>query len=208
MATVAAVFRSGGGVYDERWVRALAEGIDLWAGDARFICLSDVQIDGIDTAPLDRDWPGWWAKMELFRPGLFGGPVLYMDLDTLPVGRLDDLLFYSGDFAMISDFYRPHLAQSGVMAWTPGARTDEIWRAFEDDPQKAMSGFRGDGEFIRDAAHDADRLQDLYPGHIVSYKVHATDGPGAARLVCGHGDPRFSSPSAGWAHDLWSERTP
>jgi len=67
-----------------------------------------------------------------------------------------------------------------------------------------MKTHRGDGRWIHGHVLEADQLLDLYPGHIVSFKVHAREEPPeGARIVCGHGRPRFSSPSAGWAHEHW-----
>jgi hypothetical protein len=33
----------------------------------RFICLTDMDIPGVEPRPLRDDLPGWWSKMELFR---------------------------------------------------------------------------------------------------------------------------------------------
>lgn len=204
MTTIACVLRSGG-VYDLSWVYALKRAVARHAGDYRFVCLTDAQgLPPVWTVPLEHNWPVWWAKLELFRPGVVEGPVLYLDLDTLPVGDLSDLLAYDGPFAMLSDFYRPHRAQSGVMAFTPGMLTEHLWSEFSRDPVSAMEKFRGDGEWLHAHAGDVARLQDLFPGQIVSFKVHAKrKAPEGARLVCGHGQPRFSDPAAGWAHKEW-----
>src|SRR5690606_28347529 len=95
-------------------------------------------------------------------------------------------------------------AQSGVMAFTPGDYTRELWEAFFARHREHVRKFRGDGEWLN-AHTKPDRLQDLFPGQIVSFKVHATKGPPrGARLVCGHGKPRFSDPAAGWAHQAWA----
>lgn len=50
-----------------------------------FICLTDRPDQVPGGVALQHDWPGWWAKLELFRPGLFadGEQVLYFDLDTV-----------------------------------------------------------------------------------------------------------------------------
>lgn len=207
MITIATVLRSGGPVYDERWVHALRAGVaEYLKAPHRFVCLSDVEVPGVETAPLAHDFPGWWAKIELFRPGVFEGPTLYMDLDTLPVGWLLDLTTYDGPLAMLSDFNRPRLAQSGVMAFRPGPVTEALWEDWIKRPGDHMSAYRGDGEWLHDHTNP-DRLQDLFPGQIVSFKLHARgDAPGGARLVCGHGRPRFTEQKAGWAHAMWSER--
>lgn len=206
MITVACVLRPGGD-FDARWVRALQAGVERHLSlEHRFVCLTDAPIEGVIHQYLLHDWPGWWSKMELFRPGLFRGRVLYLDLDTLIVGALDGVAGYDGSFAMLSDFYKPERPQSGVMAFRPSDVTRGIWETFSADPESAMRDYRGDGEWL--AAHtEPDRLQDAFPGQIVSLKVHARDAvPDGARLVCGHGDPRFSDAAAGWAHETWSER--
>lgn len=222
MTTVACVLKLGGD-FDRSWVFALRAGVCEFAPEHRFVCLTDdAQLNlaadyanpPIERVELRHGWPKWWSKLELFRPDVFDGdgPVLYMDLDTLPVGDLSDLMDYAGRMAMITDVYdaaKPaakRRLQSGVMAWTPGPHTAAIWAEWTRDPPGHMKRYRGDGEFIAAQVPDADRLQDLYPGQIVSLKREAKKGPPeTARLICGHGNPRLSKPAAGWAHDVWAD---
>lgn len=205
---VACVLRSGGD-YDPGWVYALKRGVARHLpGPYRFACLTDVSSVPPQWAfPLRYTWPGWWSKLELFRPGLFpeGELVLYLDLDTLVVGDLSDLAAYPGEFGMMTGIYHDIL-QSGVMAFRPGDLTREVWETWSEAPRRYMRRFRGDGRFLSDLLEGrADRLMDLYPGQMVSFKEEAREGPPpGARLVLGHGQPRFSSPRAGWAHEEWS----
>lgn len=205
MTTVACVLRTGG-IYTPAWFWRISRGLlEHMSAPYKLMCLTDSpSLSAAWAIKLEHNWPGWWSKLELFRPGLFEGPVIYLDLDTLVLGDLADIARYRGPFAMLSDFYRPTEAESGVMAWTPGHATDAIWEAFTRDPFRAMQKYRRDGRFI--AEHSTpDRLQDRYPGQIVSLKVHCKQGPPAgARLCCGHGKPRFSEPAAGWAHEVWA----
>ncbi len=221
MVTVACVLRSGGD-FDATWVRALEAGVRAHLPPLyrlpepiRFVCLSDVEVP-CEHIPLLHDWPGWWAKVALFEPGLFEGPVLYLDLDTLVVGDLSDVVSYRGPFAMIAGFFESRrgrkVGQSGVMAWTPGEHTEAIYRAYLARPRSRPHGrsrYRGDADFIR--AHvKHEYLQDLFPGQIVSLKKHcrpprAKGPPPGARVVCGHGRPRLSDPAAGWAHKHWRQ---
>lgn len=133
-----------------------------------------------------------------------------MDLDTLPVDDLSDLAGYRGDFALIDDLNpRAKIRQSGVMAYRagPGTYAADLYERFCRRDFEYMRDYRGDGEWLNAFAHDPDILQSLYPHQIVSYKLHARQGPTpGARLVCGHGEPRFSDPRAGWAHQLWRSR--
>jgi hypothetical protein len=203
---VACVYRSGGD-FTAADVAALRRGVSAHLPlPHRFVCLTDrtAEVDAlgmdIDAVALSHDWRGWWAKMCLF--GFpFDGPTLYFDMDTVIVGDPSEFASYTGPLAMLSDFYRPDFAESGVMAFTPGPVTDAVWRAFVANPTAAMrSG--GDGKFIRAQAPSADRLQSLYPGQLVSYKVHCLPKggvPAGARVVCFHGKPRPSSlPADHW----------
>lgn len=209
---VATVLRSGGD-YGPKWVYALKAGIAAYLKTPhRFVVLADMDVPGVDSHHLAHDWPGWWSKIELFTPGLFDGPVLYMDLDTLPVGWLLDLVSCPKDLALLSDLWHPERAQSGVMFFRPGPHTRWLYEGFESSPQAVMRRFRGDGEYVASRVPGAARLQDLYPGQIVSLKPRHEPGrrwserPENARLVCGHGNPRLSDPRAGWAHEMWRER--
>jgi hypothetical protein len=201
--TVACVLRSGG-VYTPEWVTKLQQTVASHVAGHSFVCLTDMGVPGTACIRLRHLWPGWWAKLALFEPGLFPGPVLYMDLDTLPVGDLTELASYAGPLALLSDFNLPGLAQSGVMAWTEGELTERLWHAWIKDPAGHMQRYRGDGQWLHAHAGPVDRLQALYPGQIVSFKRHARDAPPeGARLVCAHGRPKFNEPAAGWAYEAW-----
>jgi hypothetical protein len=202
--TVACVLRLGGD-FSPEWVWALKRAVGRHLHvEHEFRCISDAPAIGMWRIPLAHPWPRWWAKLALFEPGTFTGPVLYMDLDSLPVGDLCDLASYAGPLALLSDLYQPRNPQSGVMAWTPGPHTDTLWHTWMQNPAGHMRKYRGDGEWIGAHAGKTDRLQTLYPGQIFSLKREAKKGPPpGARLVCGHGKPRLNTPAAGWAHRAW-----
>lgn len=202
MITVACVLRSGGD-YAPEHVWALQRGVDkhLQAPHV-FRVLTDYEGFGAESIPLQAALPGWWSKLELFRPAAFSGRVLYFDLDTMLVGAIDDLAGYWGRFAMLEDFFKPGAGQSGVMVWTPCAETEAIWRGFSVDPVRNMRAFKngGDGSFIDAYVDSAALLQRIFPGQIVSYKqcIFPSDVvPDGARVVCFHGYPRP------WTTSLW-----
>lgn len=216
--TIACVLRSGGD-FTASWVDALRRGLNIWAPKGyRFVCLTDDPAVGIWGVPLKHpEWPGWWAKPHIFDPGLFrrGTRVLYLDLDTLVVGKLDDIGSYTGPLACLSDFYQGRkMIGSGVMAWTVGEHTERIYTDFVSQAERLISGAGRSDYFYRRYMADADRLQDLYPGQIVTLKPiddspdpKKHGAPKGARIVAGHGRPRLSDPAAGWAHGLWEDRT-
>lgn len=184
---LATVLRSGGDFRAEH-VGRLAAMVERHAPGLQMVCLSDQPVP-CARIPLRHGWPGWWSKIELFRPGLFLGPVLYLDLDTDIVA--DPRPLARERFTMLADFYRPERPASGAMAWT-GAPPTEIYERFCADPDRHMRECRhrdrwGDQGFIA-AQITPDRFG---PPEIVSYKAHCRSGvPEDARVVCYHGKPR------------------
>lgn len=207
---VATVLRSGGPTYTPSWVWALKRGLnEHMTGDWRFRVLSDLPLNQW-RAPLVYDAPGWWAKVGLFGPGVFPRDelVVYLDLDTLVTGDLSFFRDYSDNLAVLSDFYRPKEMATGVMAFRPGPHTEGIFEAFVQDPAGIMAQHRSRSDHWYARYMDRpDRIQDLFPGRVASFKVHGRTGvPEGCAVLCGHGKPRFSDPSARWAHDFWKER--
>jgi hypothetical protein len=197
---IACVLRSGG-IYTPAHVRRLQAQCERFAPGEAFTCLSDVPIHGVDVRPLVHGWPGWWSKLELFRPSVFdvGTRVLYLDLDTTILGDIGDLLAQTAPFVALEDFYRrPPLVPfrgiaSGLLQWTAGERGD-IFEDFAANPDGIMrwAGHGGDQRVVeRIMIGRATFWQDVVPDQVVSYKVHCRSGvPPAARVVCFHGYPK------------------
>ena len=184
------VLRSGGDFTPEHVKRLQAQLAAV--GETDFACLSDVAIEGVETIELLHDWPGWWAKMELFRPDL-RGDFLFLDLDVSIVGPIEDLDV--GRLALMRDVYRPGGLQSAVM-FLPESERGVIWPEWSRSPEQWRARYRrgGDQAFLeRFWLRRAKRLQDLAPGRVVSYKADVRDGrglPESARVICFHGKPR------------------
>ncbi len=174
------VLRSGGDYLPEHVQRLAAMVPGL-------VALSDVPIDGVPTIPLAYDWPGWWAKMELFRPDI-AGHVFYADLDTtilrMPAMPMRD--------TVLTDFGDPMVIGSGLMFVTAATRA-KIWRDWIRCPEAHMERHRkwpaGDQGFLLPYLRDAARWQRL--ARVYSWKVHCKRGiPADADVVCWHGKPR------------------
>ena len=121
-----------------------------WAPDVPFVALSDVEVD-CDRIPLKENWPGWWAKLELFENFT---SAFYLDLDTVIQGPFLEALEYAHRFTMLSDFYQPKLSASGVMAWNGDySYLTEKFRKAPKMVMKAYSSFPkwGDQGFVRDS---------------------------------------------------------
>ena len=172
MLSVVCVF-SPGPTYNrshvERLERLVAQNMSQ---PYKFVCLDD------------SPFPGWWAKISLFQPGRFSGRVLYLDLDTTTVGRLDDLADYPYPFCAIRDYLSLSL-NSSVMSWTAGV-ADHIYMNFTES-QLGRRG--GDQVYITEQMP----MVACFPRNWVpSYKVDTLRGheTKAARVRVYHGRPK------------------
>lgn len=212
MRTVLCVLKSGG-IYDAEWVRKLRDGVARNLSlEYRFACLSDVEVP-CERIALQHDWPGWWSKLELFRPGVVTGPTLYLDLDTVITGPLGELFNTPHDFAMLRNFYDRKRVGSGVM-WFKDAESvpAQVYTKFAKMPEcyiqhheRTKNGaYIGDQAFISDAlGGKVDVLTDHFRG-IRGYKYHCTLGlPKDTSVVCFAGLPRPPDVKADWMMRNW-----
>lgn len=183
MHTVATVLRSGGH-YAADYVERIKADLEKHSPGVRLVCLSDCDVP-CKRIPLIHNWPGWWSKIELFRPRLFRGHVLYLDLDTVIVGDIAPL--FRDRFTALPDFYRPNEGiGSGVMAWRGGM--SHLYAEFAKAPDRWMGRCTtrqcwGDQGFIQSHAA-AERFGD----DAQSAKIQGDRRK--ARVICFHGQPR------------------
>lgn len=164
----------------------------------RFACLSDCDVSGVDTIPLKHDWPRWWPIIEVFRPGLFDGRVLYLDLADLIVGDLAPLASQPG-FVVAPEPIVPGPGKmcSGVMLFS--ATDNEIYKRFD---RGAITRLRGDQDWIAELRPYARKFRHDW---VISYKGHCVlrKRPiGDARIVLFHGIPKPPQAEQ-WVRDLW-----
>jgi hypothetical protein len=210
-ATIACVLRSGG-IYTPEWVHRLKQGIGRHASaPPRFVCLSDVDVPGVEVLPLREGWPGWWSKIELFRPRLLTAPTLYLDLDVVIVGDIAPLVSACDRFTMMHERGKADYFNSSAMAWT--GDMSHVFDAFSRNPAVHMERFRshpriGDQAFISDLLMREDRPPRTFRGAlgydaIVSYKRdRCEDGPPPkACVVSFHGRPKPCEIAGGWIAD-------
>lgn len=201
--TVACVFRRSAD-YTPEYVHKLRDMVARHLhAPHHFVCLTNEKV-GVETIPLVTKWPGWWAKLELFRPRLFNGPVLYMDLDTVIVGDITDIALAKYDFAACTNWKgdRHDVISSAVMAWDGTVDHSNIFSTFTPAmiPQYEKSWARwGDQGWIQDhLKRPFESLLLRWPGRFVHTKTnvwkgrHATnvDAPKGASVVCFSGKPR------------------
>lgn len=182
--------------YDYDYVERMAANLRRLNLDVNIHCLHDEAetapvIDRVTFVPMLHKLPGWWSKLNLFYQCAEG--FVYVDLDTVFTGDIS-WLWRLEHSHLLSDLYKPALAQSGVMQFSASdARyVQSVVAAFGF--QYVQTEFRGDGEFLHWAVgHRVGRLQDVAPGQIVSYKasrVAERGVPPGASIVCFHGQPR------------------
>lgn len=203
--TVACVYRQGNGFIDEYVYRLRDAVTKHCAAPHRFVCLTNHKLVGIETIPFARgkQLNGWWLKLELFRAGLFAGPVVYFDLDTLILGDITDIVTDSYGFACLSNWKGggTHIS-SAIMAWDGTEDLSHLHTTFDKKmvPQYEKSWERwGDQGYIQDyLGRPWTSMLTRFPGRIVHYKTHCRgknkEFPGGAprgsSIVCFSGQPR------------------
>lgn len=210
MLTFLCVLRSGG-IYTAEWVRKLRDGVARHMSlPHRFACLSDVDVP-CERIPLAHNWPGWWSKVELFKPGIVAGPSVFFDLDTVIVGPLAPLASLDLDYAMI-DLRGNGWAQLGAMfLQRPPAA---VYERFFAKPEELMGYYKrhAKGQYVGDQAlfkdvigSDVPKLTDMLPGFFRSFKLHCRSGiPRGTSVVCFHGKPRPSEVNERWMLEAWA----
>lgn len=148
MLTVACVLSTPSSTYNKDWVYRLKAGVaEHLSIPHRFVCLTnEAAIESVDVLPLTDSLPGWWAKIELFKPGQFDGPVLFFDLDTLACGSLDPLAGPWKGLVMLKDSpLFPDAFGSGIMWFDPtkDSKLAAIYENFIRDPEGAMEEYSG-----------------------------------------------------------------
>lgn len=177
MITFACVWRDHG-YYTAEWITKLAAGVKRhYPHPHRFVCLTDYAepIEGAETIKLEHNWPKYWSKIELFRPNLFDGPVMYFDLDVLITGSLEPLVQDWPNMVMITD-HLPEIDNSSMMYWDARDSFYEgIYLNFAGTPERFMrihaakehvADF-GDqeyiGHYLKRGGRPAMRWQDILP---------------------------------------------
>ncbi len=174
--------------------------------DVHFYCLADCRVPLVATLPSVSGFKGWWAKVELFRSGLFGpnDQVFFFDLDTVITGNLDKLLRSRPRFAMMKPFNPKAYRSSCLMSWH-GDYSD-VYKSFmqqfgaeaqkEENRRHGIAWYRGDQRYISDAVEKLYHIKiGIVNDHVnmASYKHHCREGgrpPDGTDIVCFHGDPQ------------------
>ena len=181
--------------YVQKLQRGVARNLDQ---PHRFVCFTDQHLP-VDTLPLAPGLTGWWNKLQLFAPWAFthGERVLYLDLDNIVVGGLDELAEHKGVIWLDDWGWKTRVYGSGVMVWDAGEH-EEVWTTFEAG--RSDIGLHGDQDWLTQIGG----WERLPPGLCRSYKYECRDSvPQGTRVVCTHGTPKPHQILTGWVPQAW-----
>ncbi|TNC82365.1 MAG: hypothetical protein C9356_04950 [Oleiphilus sp.] len=199
----------------------------------RFICFTE-DPEGLDAGvehwPLPEfEEPPWeyarvcsaWRKLALFKPGLakMQGRVLFLDLDVVIVGPLDDFFAFGGTVAMIENWYQPgqQVGQASVMCFDAGGPRALLER-YQADPLSVLKRYPTEQAYISGALGEdcyffPDAWCRSYKKHCMPQGMHKFFGsenhlPEGARILVFHGRPNPPDAIVGqWGKDFpWYKR--
>lgn len=210
MLTVICVLKAGG-PYDASWVAKLERAVERHLSvPYHFVCLTDMEVS-CEKIPLKHDWPGWFAKIELFRPGVIDGPTLYLDLDSVLVGSIDSIADLPYDFAMLRNLNDSSKASSAVMWFREPPH--HVYTTFAENPEHYMAEYAkanggvyiGDQAFIWDAMdRKVPLFSDEFPKLIRSYRRHCQNGiPAGCAMVQFGGPLKPDNVKDAWVKEAW-----
>jgi hypothetical protein len=187
--------------YDETWAEKLYRGVSRnLSNPFRFVLYTDRR------RPLG-EWctqiimrtthPGY---IDCLQPYELDEPMILMGLDTVIVGQIDHLAEYAlagGKLALPRDPYNHRRACNGVAVVPVGMQ--DVWHERHKYPDDMAA--------VRAVPHAY--LDDLWPGHVISYKVDMRDRnlkepPPDTRIVYFHGVPKMHMMTeAAWIKQHW-----
>jgi len=200
-------FRGREHVYNEAWVSRLERMVhNHLPGLDRFVCLSNTGVP-CERIPLITDWHGWWAKLELFRPGLFEGRVLYLDLDLVIMHSLEDLIQYPAPFVVVKAFkpvsnkIQPETIckfNSSVMAFDAG-EGEELFLEFVP---YIRYNLRGDQDWL---AYRFPTIATFPSGWITKlrYLKNGKPNPENRIVLCMPGKNEVACKKYPWVKEIW-----
>lgn len=179
--------------YSPAWVTRLRDMVSAWLPEPhRFVCLSNVDVPGVETLPLTTGWPGWWAKLEVFNPALdLGARVLYLDLDVFVTGDLTPIVEFPAPFALMPPSHvfsglKPRVLpgvvrryQASCMVFDPPQGRE----LFEDCDSQVRARFRSDQDWT---GHRLPDCEIMPPAWFAKASQCRNGVPADVRVVLAH----------------------
>jgi len=186
-------------------------------GDFQMVCLTD-DATGIRSEVLCRPIPaldlnlkpgqrdGAWKKLTTFEADLHGlrGTALFLDLDVVIMGSLDDFFTQAGEFLIIHDYPRfwrfgtRIVGNSSVYRFRLGAHADAL-AYFREHMAEVQREYRNEQDFLSHYLHKQGKLNYWPAKWCPSFKYHSIPAwpanywrapvvPEGARIVIFHGE--------------------
>jgi len=176
-------------VYSNLDVIRLKRGVENFLTlDHNFVCLTDRDDIETPTITLIGNTPSWWAKLELFRPHLFETPVLYIDLDMVICGKLDEMIdhFFGNTFMLLGDS-RKSVMGSG-MIYFEGDHS-HLWHTYNRNPIEFQKKYSkkpryGDQAFLEDNTSFMAMNETVNPKWFQKLLPSTVPNPESKILVC------------------------
>lgn len=209
------------GIFTPEWGDKLYRGCRRnWDGDFRLVMLTDYPRDQfkepVECVPYwykpHRD--SWMGITEVFRPDMPFDHAVFMGLDTIITGSLEDIGSWRGDVAMVRDPWQQHATCNALVSFRREAVT-HLWDKYIADPVAADKASRirwsrdhgSEMVYWRDEYEgEIEHLDEWFPGQLLSYKVHVRKDPGllpAARVVYFHGKMKPHEVNEPWVSQHW-----
>jgi len=196
------------GVYTPEWVDRLYRGISRnYDGKFNFICLTDQNYqfkEPIEAVRFKRsvDQYGWMSLMEMYRPDLCTGKRFTIGLDTIITGSINDIFDYDAKIALCQDPIFPETVCNAVTICNDDF-CEEFWNLWTGDEYNILQTNKlniGGGPpassemvLLRNSYGDSPRLDTIFKGKILSYKVHIinhTERLKDSSIIYFHGSPK------------------
>jgi hypothetical protein len=186
------------------------------SGSFKFVCLTD-SAEGIRAEVLCRPIPSLdlpagspergWTKLTTFSADLAeligaaqGSPTLFLDIDVVIVGAMDEFFSTPGEFVIIHDYKRPWriTGNSSVYRFALGAHPD-VLDYFRGNFDQIRQEFRNEQAYLSDFIHRQGKLQYWPAAWCPSFKYHSIPRwptnywrepfvPEGARVIIFHGE--------------------
>ncbi|KAJ8598581.1 hypothetical protein CTAYLR_001711 [Chrysophaeum taylorii] len=201
--------------YDAGYVNRLYRAVSRHTDATRFVCFTDDARD-VDAEckelPPQRFLRGWWLKAYLFssEAGL-EGRVLYVDLDTVVLGPLDEFFEVKTSSACVlgtdslANERRDGGYNSSLMLWVAGNFGGLIYDLLSEDffATLANAVYKFD-HWLEMLFDDLPTFQDRLPGRVVDYVEDRLPPAGASIVVFPlHPKPHDLVDQVSWVRDNW-----
>lgn len=192
--TITTVLKSNS-FYNHTWVEKMKRGLERhMTMPFNFLPLSDCN-HSFPTHKFVDEQPGYWNKIELFRPGLYTGPTLFIDADNVITGDLSPMItaLQGHKFVMYKSrvtLKHPKPTPSSCVMYWEGDHS-YIWNVWKTKDQQHWfkeykvsrgTGRKGDQGFIREHANNLELIHDLYPNAYNEIKFVQGEEPDLSKV--------------------------